>query len=140
MLLPPFDRFRTSPGPSGALRVDVLRRCRFSALLAAITMMSLADLGMTLIYMRSIGMIELNPLAIYMIEIGQTRQLVLFKLFTLVFGAGMLFLLRRRPLAEPAAWVATVCLGFLMAHWADYNREISSFTNEIALLNDGHQQ
>jgi len=133
------NKHRTFLRAPFASSAQSLKQCRFSALLAAITLMSLADLGMTLIYMRSIGMIELNPLAVYMIELGQTRQLILFKLFTIVLGAGLLYLLRNKKAAEPAAWIATACLAILMSHWMDYNRGISAITNELTLLASGDE-
>lgn len=126
-----FVRVGLDPGDLGQRRLVLL--------IIAITLMSLADLALTLTYMRSIGMIELNPVARYMVEIGQTQQLVLFKLFTTVLAGGTLFLLRRCRCAEPTAWLAVAIMLALMVRWNLYNEAVSSATDELTLLASGTQ-
>lgn len=113
------------------------RRCVL--LVSAILIMGAADLLLTLTYARTVGMIEVNPLARLMIALGGAHQLVMFKVFCTALSAGVLFLCRRAPVAERASWVCAAAMLALTAHWVNYNATVSSFTNDIALLaaNDG---
>ncbi len=113
---------------------------RIVLLIVAMLLMGYADLALTLTYMQSIGMIEMNPLARHMIAIGQTQQLVMFKLFTMALSAGAIFLVRRHPIAEKAAWACSAGLLALMVHWTIYNRDVSSNTNELTLLAESADQ
>jgi hypothetical protein len=108
------------------------RPLRVTLLAAAMVLMGLADLQLTLTYMRSVGMIELNPIARQMIEIGGSRQLVVFKLFTIAASAGLLYLLRSHRLAERCAWISCLLLLGLTAHWMRYNQQAT--TPEYAAL------
>jgi uncharacterized membrane protein YciS (DUF1049 family) len=99
---------------------------RVSLLVIAITIMGIADLMLTLIYMRTTGMYELNPLARVMVATGGSTQLVLFKLLTLSLSAGMLYLLRRHRIAEPAAWACAAVMCVLSIHWISYNSQIEN--------------
>lgn len=99
---------------------QAVRRRRVTLLALAMTLMGLADLQLTLTYMRSVGMIELNPLARAMISLGGAQQLVLFKLFTILLSAGILYLIRWHRTAEVCAWVSCAALLALTLHWARY--------------------
>lgn len=113
---------------------------RLALLITAIVLMGLADLALTLIYLRSIGMVEMNPIARMMISIGQTRQLVLFKLLTITVSIGCLIIMRHHRWAERAAWCAAALLLGLMFYWVSYNNSLSALTNEITLLVSGDEQ
>ena len=102
------------------------RPARVTLLALAMILMGLADLQLTLTYMRSIGMIELNPIAREMIEIGGARQLIVFKLFTIAASAGLLYLVRRHRLAETCAWASCAALLALTMHWVRYNEAITT--------------
>jgi len=108
------------------------RRCVL--LLAAILIMGAADLALTLTYARTVGMIEVNPIARTMIALGGAHQLVVFKAFCTVLCAGFLYLCRRTPQAERAAWLCACGMLVLTAHWVNYNASVSRFTNDIAVL------
>lgn len=108
------------------------RRC--TLLIAAILIMGAADLLLTLTYARTVGMIEMNPLARLMIALGGAQQLVLFKACCTAVCAGVLFLCRRAPEAERACWLSAVGMLALTAHWVNYNASVSSFTNDMAVL------
>ncbi len=100
------------------------RRLRVTLLALAIALMGVTDLLLTLTYMRTVGMVEVNPLARAMVAVGGVRQLVMFKLLTIALSAGMLYLLRRHRLSEYGAWV---CFGMLLAlslHWVGYNETV----------------
>ena len=96
--------------------------------------MGLADLSITLTYMRSIGMIELNPIARHMVAIGSCDQLIRYKLFTMGLSCGVLYLLRRHPRAELGAWICTILLLGLTFHWVRYNDEITNYANELHVI------
>ena len=121
------------------LQASSANKRRLVLLITAIILMGLTDLALTLTYMRSIGMIEMNPLARLMISIGQTRQLVLFKLLTITVSVGCLIAMRHHRWAERAAWCAVVLLLGVMFHWVTYNNSLSSITNELTLLVSGEQ-
>jgi len=102
------------------------RAVRVTLLTAAMVLMGLADLQLTLTYMRSVGMVELNPIAREMIELGGSRQLVVFKLFTIAASAGLLYLIRTHRLAERCAWISCALLLVLTAHWVRYNEQVTT--------------
>lgn len=104
---------------------------RVGLLLLAILLMGIADLVITLTYMRSVGMIELNPIARHMVESGSDVNLILYKFFTMGLSCGLLYLLRWHPRAEHGAWVCAAVLLVLTLHWVRYNRDVVSYTNEI---------
>jgi len=116
---------------------DLARSRRVILLILAMVLMGLADLACTLTYMRSVGMVEMNPIARHMIDLAGARQLVLFKLFTMVLSCGLIYLLRFHRRAETVAWACTCVLLGLMVHWVRYNSEAPKMTNEIALLASG---
>lgn len=100
-------------------------------LIIAIVLMGLADLGLTLTYMRGVGMIEANPIARYMLSIGHERQLILYKLSSLALCCGTLFLIRRHRKAERCAWLCTAIMVGLSIHWTRYNAAMQSMHREM---------
>lgn len=114
---------------------------RLMLVLLAITLMSLADLICTLIYMSGIGLLEVNPLARLMVSIGDAQQLIIFKLFTMTLACGALYFARRHPISERVAWMCAAGLFALMLHWTAFNSSVSDLTNEITILalNGGHE-
>ena len=106
-----------------AITPGVAARARRVTILAlAAATLGLLDLAFTLTYLRSIGMVELNPLARSMIALGGAGQLVRFKLFTIALSSGMLYLIRRRPGAEACAWISLGVLLILSLQWVRYTR------------------
>lgn len=99
---------------------------RVALLAIAITIMGLADLALTLTYMNTTGMYELNPLARVMVATGGAQQLIIFKLLTLSMSAGVFFLLRRHRIVEPTAWACALIMGALTVHWVSYNKQIEN--------------
>jgi len=99
---------------------------RVALLAIAITIMGLTDLALTLTYMKSTGMFELNPLARAMVATGGAQQLIIFKLLTLSMSAGVLFLLRRHRIVEPTAWGCALIMCLLTFHWVSYNSQIDN--------------
>ena len=113
---------------------DDLRRRRVVLLVVAMVLMGLADLQLTLTYMRSVGMIELNPLARAMIDLRGEPQLIRFKLLSIALSAGLLFLLRRHSIAERCAWLSCAALLFLTFHWVRYNDRPATPDSVVATL------
>lgn len=123
--------------PGDAAELDPASRARgrrLALLMLAIVLMSVVDLLCTIIYMRTSGMVEMNPLARLMIAVGDLQQLVFFKLGTMVVCCGSLYLARRHARAEGAAWICTSVLLLLTVHWINYNQHVSGFTNDLAVL------
>jgi hypothetical protein len=107
---------------------------RVTLLIVAMVLMSMGDLLCTLTYMRTSGMIEMNPVARAMISIGDAPQLIMFKLATIAVSCGMLYLMRRHAKAEVSAWACAGMLFALTLHWTHYNRSVSAYTNDMAVL------
>lgn len=96
--------------------------------------MNAADLICTTSYLTSVGMVEANPIARLMIEIGGIRQLVMFKIFTMVLSCGCIFLIRQRRGAEFAAWLCTGVLFALMLHWHQYNELMGTIGPQLSAM------
>jgi len=110
------------------------RRRRVALLVVAMVLMGLADLQLTLTYMRSVGMIELNPLARAMVDLGGAPQLIRFKLLSIALSAGLLYLMRRHSIAERCAWLSCAALLFLTFHWVRYNDRPVTPDSSVAAL------
>lgn len=128
-------------GGGGGGVVGASHSRRLGLLIVAIAMMSGADLLCTLAYMSTIGLIEANPFARFMVSVGDIPQLVMFKAFTTLLSCGALYLARRHPLSEKVAWLCAAMLLALMLHWTAFNRSVSGLTNEITVLSlhGGHE-
>jgi len=123
--------YQSAPATTGANNV---RPRRVALLAIAMILMGLADLQLTLTYMGSAGMLELNPLARAMIDLGGAPQLIRFKLLTIAVSAGLLYLLRRHSIAERCAWLSCAALLGLTAHWVRYNAHATSPEGAGAIL------
>jgi len=119
---------RQEPSPAIAARGR-----RVTLLVFAMALMGLADLGLTLTYMSTVGMLEANPIARAMIDVGGPRQLVMFKLFTIALSGGILYLLRRHRAAEVCAWLSCAGLLLLCVHWTSYNASLAAAGASIDL-------
>lgn len=127
-----FSRAGTPGGGPGA---EASRR-RVALLIWAIVMMGLADLFCTLIYMRTVGLPEANPLARWLAAFGSTQAVVCFKLLTMGMSCGCLWLGRGSRRMEACAWTCTAILLALSIHWIGFNRDISKHTNLLSCLAD----
>jgi hypothetical protein len=124
-----------SPIPEPLLSLAERMRCRrIGWLMLAMTLMGTADLLCTLTYMRTSGMLEANPLARLVLATGDAQQLVMFKALTILLTCGTLYLARRHRQAELSAWACTTMMLVLTLHWINYNRSVSAFTNDMAVL------
>ena len=99
------------------------RSRRVIALALAIVLMSSVDLYLTLLYVTSMGMNELNPLARAMMSYESPTVLAVWKFATVALCLGILFYIRTRRSAEIGAWVGFLVLGWLMTHWVHFIHE-----------------
>lgn len=95
----------------------------FSGVLTAMGALSLADLGLTLHFMTTSGMDELNPLARTLAQFGPWG-LVALKVGSIGLSTGLLWMLRNRSSAHLAAWLMLAVLVMLGLHWNRYLAEV----------------
>ena len=107
------------------------RAARVTAMLLCICVLSVYDLLHTLAYVQTMGMIELNPLARLMVEMGGLQQLVLFKLLTISLSCGILYFVRRMKPAEVASIIGLIVMVLLTIYWFVYNEQIVQLSSVI---------
>lgn len=108
------------------------RARRVVLLLAAVLLMSLGDLYMTLTYLLNVGLLEWNPIARAVMVLDMPGLLIGWKVASLGLGLGILYWARRSRNGELGAWVCFAVLSWLTVHWALYNAEIKELTPAIA--------
>jgi hypothetical protein len=100
---------------------QVSRPRRVVILLMAVVCLSLGDLILTLEYLRTVGLMEVNPIARYLLEAtGSAWALAAYKLMTLGVCVGLLYRLRSRLVSEIAAWLGLVVLALTAMSWQAY--------------------
>jgi hypothetical protein len=101
------------------------RDWRMAGLLALIAVVSMADLWLTLTYLKTSGMSEGNPLARWIMSMNCAWVLVAFK-FTLVgFTLSVLWWARKRRSAEIAAWFGCIVMAWLCFRWDGYTQHVA---------------
>jgi hypothetical protein len=110
------------------------RSLRVVCLLAAVAVMSLTDLALTLNYATTVGMMEVNPIARAVMNTGSPMVLTLWKVCTAGLGVLVLFLLRRHQRAELGAWLCFGVMAWLCVHWQRFNAGIQDCIPEYASL------
>jgi len=110
------------------------RGCRVAVLMAAVAVMSLADLVMTMTYLNHVGMIESNPLARIVMHGGGPGALVAWKLASTALAVGILLRLRRRGVAEVAALLCCAVLVWLMVRWVAYVEAAPALAGALAAM------
>jgi uncharacterized membrane protein YhfC len=130
-----------SAGIWRALTCPACRSRRVVVLLAAIILMSLGDLYMTLEHLTHVGMPEANPLAHAIIQYGSRSILIAWKLATVVLAVGILYYARRRWSAEAAALFCCGVLTWLSARWLDYSEQMLKVDTSFCplVLGDDHR-
>ena len=96
------------------------RSARVVGLLGIVAALSLADLALTLTYVMEIGLIEDNPIARLVLRTGGPGLLVAAKLVSLAFAIGVIFWARKRGIAEVAAIIGAVVMGWVTVRWVGY--------------------
>jgi len=114
-------------GPAELTLEPVHRRRgrRVIILLAAVALIGLGDLYATLTHVNSIGMIELNPVAAYLIAADSDAGLVLYKLGTIGIAVGLVLRTRHHRSAEVASWAMILIMAALTFHWHNYNETVA---------------
>ena len=121
--------------PQKRLRRD--RSRRVVLLIVGIVVLSIGDLGVTLLHLKSSGMMEANPVAAWIIaHTGSGVLLTAYKALTVAICAGLLFCLRRHVEGEIGAWCAVLILAAVSFQWYQYTREIDVVT-DIELARKG---
>lgn len=120
--------------PLDSVYTPLARSQRVLILLLGTTVMCLADLYMTLLFVQNVGMIENNPLARLVMAHNSPALVVLWKLALTVFGVGVLVFFRRFRAAEIAAWVVFVAMTGLMVHWKGFAQGAAAAAEEYHLL------
>jgi uncharacterized membrane protein len=101
------------------------RSHRVIVLLGGILVLSLADLFVTLAHLQSVGMLEANPIAAFLIRTtGSAWVLGLYKMTTVAVCIALLYRLRRYREGELAAWCAVTILAGLSLMWHAYSEEL----------------
>ncbi|MEC9374045.1 MAG: DUF5658 family protein, partial [Planctomycetota bacterium] len=95
------------------------RGARMVGLLSAATVLQLLDLALTLTFMKTTGMVELNPLARWIVDMGGAEGLVAFKAASVLVSLGVLFAVRHHRSAEIGAWIMCAVLLALTARWIE---------------------
>ncbi|MGE3108710.1 MAG: DUF5658 family protein [Phycisphaerales bacterium] len=110
------------------------RPTRVITLIAAIALLSLADLYVTLLYLHSGGMGEANPLARWLIGFNMPALLVVWKIATVGLASGILFAFRRQRLGELGAWACCLILVWLTLRWQYYHAEVPDLTAALDII------
>lgn len=117
--------------PAAGLMPRAERVCILVGLAASL---GLADLWLTVFFMRTTGMVELNPVARLLAGWGPAG-LVVFKAASLLVHGAVLGTFRRRASAELAAWISVLLMAALTAHWHMYVNASAELTCcETAML------
>lgn len=95
------------------------RGTRIALAIGVASVLGLADLWLTVHFMQTTGMNELNPIARAMVGLSPAA-LVCYKLLCMLVNGLILTALRGRPSAELAAWACVALMVALTAHWHQY--------------------
>lgn len=102
------------------------RARRVVLLIAGIMLLSLADLVITITHLQSLGMVEANPIAAYLIRTtGSPIVLTAYKTLTVAICVAVLYRLRRHHLGELGAWLSVLILGGMCLVWHDYTERLN---------------
>lgn len=126
---------------AAAACAEAARARRIVLISVALVLMGLADLVCTLAYVTSVGMVEVNPVARHIINTSSSAgPIVLYKLCSLIFCCGALWLIRRHRVAELCGWLCVLLSLALSLHWVRYNAAIPSMSMEMALIASSDDQ
>lgn len=110
---------------------SVRRSRRVTVVLAGVVLLSLADLVLTVLHLRTVGMSETNPIAAWIIEItGSWLGLTSYKTLTVLVSVGVLYRLRRHLSGEIASWCCLGLLTGLSFVWSQYALVSANFADE----------
>lgn len=104
------------------------RSTRVWLLVGLIAAASLIDLHLTLTHLRTVGMIEANPLARWVIEQNCAWFLTIWKVWTVGLALSILLWNRTRASSEAAAWFCAGVMIWLMLQWIGYAQHVGELT------------
>lgn len=117
-------------------RLRSSRGRRVTVLLLGVIVLSLADLVITLAFLRANWMMEANPIAAYIIRTTQSSwSLICFKCLTVLICAALLYRARHFRSGEVAAWSAVGVLAALSVMWHSYAAGIDEADIVLASAN-----
>lgn len=122
--------------PVGAWRIPLAARGdRVWLLIAMVMLLGLADLDLTLVYARSIGMAEGNPVARAVMGLNSPAAVVAFKLATMLVAFWIILRYRGTRYAETGAWIMLGVMAWLMVQWCLYVQGMPELTSLLAQMN-----
>ena len=104
------------------------RSGRIWVALAVAATFALADLWLTVYFMSTTGMSEVNPVARMLADLGP-GALVSFKLLSLLVNGSILLACRKRLSGELGAWASVLVMVMLTAHWHNYMNKTHEMTS-----------
>jgi uncharacterized Tic20 family protein len=111
---------------------------RVLVLLAAVVVLSLADLVVTIGHLQTVGLIEANPIAAWLIRTTESPWVLsAYKCLTVGVCIALLYRLRRHRECEIAAWCAVGILVGMSIMWHSYSREMESPHN-LEMVQSAH--
>jgi hypothetical protein len=129
----------TSPRSDSAAphsRWALSRGRRVTILLLGVIVLSIADLIVTLAFLRANWMMEANPIAEYIIRTTQSPiALILFKCLTVGVCAALLYRTRHFRSGEVAAWSAVAVLAVMCVMWRSYAKGLDETEIVLASAN-----
>lgn len=116
------------------------RRRSWRVLLAVgvIAAISLADLYLTLLYVRTIGFAEGNPLARWVMQFNCPWVLGVWKVLLVGLTCSIFIYCRHRRFAECGAWFGVAVMVWLAGQWSSYAAAAPALTpvmHEVAQYN-----
>lgn len=104
---------------------EIERARRVCLLLVGIVLLSLADLALTITHLRTIGMLEANPIAAFLISSTQSWvMLSAYKVGTVGACVMLLYQTRRHSASELASWFGVAVLAGMSVVWHLYSHEM----------------
>lgn len=115
----------------GAVAGNPARRRRVAWVIFTIAVLSLADLYFTLLYARTIGMSEANPIARMVMSYNSPVLLGAWKGATVAVACLIFWVFKHRKVTEAAAWGCAGVLAALTVWWSIYARELPLYTSSM---------
>jgi hypothetical protein len=116
------------------------RSLRVGLLLLAVALMSVGDLALTLTFITSVGMIELNPIARWVMHLESPHAVAIWKVALILLNVGLLFYFRKRRLAEVASWACFLVMAFVSIRWLWFAMSVASMAHDYQVLMTGSDQ
>lgn len=111
---------RHSPPRIGGIEA-VRRSRRVICLLLGIVLLSAGDLVATITHLQTIGMVEANPIARWLIDTTRSPwALAVYKIASVSICVTLLYRLRHHAQGEIAAWTGALILMALVVYWGIY--------------------